>query len=100
MDELELYEVNDIIECLPYLDKNEWERNRGIMYSVFQSQCTKQIKPTDIIKFPWDNVTVEDETSISNDDIERLKNKSKLIQEKHFNNGKIYNSTSSGHFTA
>lgn len=93
MDELELYEVNDIIECLPYLDKNEWERNRGIMYSVFQSQCTKQLKPSDIIKFPWD--TVEGDTSISNDEIERLKNKSKLIKEKHFNNGKIYNSTSS-----
>ena len=85
MDELELYEVDDIIDCLPYLERDEWERNRGIMYSVFQSQCTKKLKTTDIIKFPWDEVTVED-TSISNDDIERLKNKSKIIEQKLLDN--------------
>ena len=46
---------------------------------------TKQIKATDLIKFPWDNITDEvADTTISDNEIERLKNKAKLIQKTQY----------------
>jgi len=47
-----------------------------IAYITAQANCTKQLKPTDILKFDWDNID-EKETSISKEDIMRLKEKSK-----------------------
>lgn len=77
MDELQAYEVNDIIECLPYTERNEWERCRYSIYSNLQMNCKKKINPTDIMQFEWDKK--ETTTSISNEDIQRLKQKSKQI---------------------
>lgn len=71
------YEVNTIIENLPYLDRNSWEQHRFQIYSSVQMNSKKKISPTDIMQFAWDNSN--EETSITSKDIERLKNKSKEI---------------------
>ena len=71
------YEVNTIIENLPYLDRNSWEQHRFQIYSSVQMNSKKKISPTDIMQFAWDNSN--EETSIASKDIERLKNKSKEI---------------------
>ena len=79
------YEVNTIIENLPYLDRNSWEQHRFQIYSSVQMNSKKKISPTDIMQFAWDNS--KEETSITSKDIERLKNKSKEISNTIKNNG-------------
>lgn len=78
------YEVNTIIENLPYLDRTSWEQHRFQIYSTVQMNSKKKINPTDIMKFAWDS---KEETSITSQDIERLKNKSKEIFNTIKNNG-------------
>ena len=57
-------------------NKNSWEQARMISYVVAQSNSTKPIKATDLIKFSWDNDDVEKgDTSVSSGEIERLKKK-------------------------
>ena len=87
MDEMEEYELYDIIENLKYLDKNEWERTRLSIYSNVQMNTKKKLQPKDILTFPWESEPKEVNKEISKEDIERLKEKSKLISEK-INNGK------------
>jgi hypothetical protein len=36
--------------------KNDWEQTRFISYVCAQVQSSKKIKPTDIMKFPWDSI--------------------------------------------
>ena len=36
-------------------EREEWERTRFEAYIIAQTQSTKKLKPTDIIKFQWDN---------------------------------------------
>ena len=79
------YEVNTIIENLPYLDRTSWEQHRFQIYSSVQMNSKKKISPTDIMQFAWDNSN--EETSITSKDIERLKNKSKEISNTIKNNG-------------
>lgn len=86
LDEMQVYEVNTIIENLPYLDRTSWEQSRFQIYSSVQINSKKKINPTDIMKFAWDND--KEDITISNDDIERLKEKSKQIYQTIINNGK------------
>ena len=39
-----------------YIDS--WENTRMLMYSIFQTQSTKRLKPTDVIQFVWDEKKV------------------------------------------
>lgn len=38
---------------------NQWNQTRYIVYSIIQSQSTKLLTPTDILKFPWEEKEVE-----------------------------------------
>ena len=78
------YEVNTIIENLPYLDRSSWEQHRFQVYTSVQMNSKKKINPTDIMKFAWDD---KEDTSITITDIERLRNKSKEISNTIINNG-------------
>lgn len=71
------YEVQDILDNIPYLERNSWEQHRFLVYSNIQMNSKKKLVPTDIMKFAWDNT--EENTSITSQDIERLKNKSQQI---------------------
>ena len=51
---LEEWEIGLMAESLEYADRNEWERTRFQSYVTAQCQSTKKMKPTDIIKFPWE----------------------------------------------
>lgn len=75
---MQSYELNDIINNIPYIDKNEWERFRYTIYSNIQMNCKKKLKPTDIIKYNWDIVEKEN-NNISNEDIKRLQEKANKI---------------------
>ena len=39
------------------------------------------MRPTDILKFKWDNEFDEEHTGISDDEIERLRNKAKAYEQ-------------------
>ena len=52
------WELNNILESIFENNKDSAENNRLLMYSIFQSQSTKKLKPQDIIKFSWDEETV------------------------------------------
>ena len=83
---MQSYEVNTIIENLPYLDRNSWEQHRFQVYSNIQMNTKKKLTPQEIMKFAWEKDNNSD-TSITSKEIERLKNKSKEISNTIINNG-------------
>lgn len=74
LDSMQMYEVKAILENLQYKNKTGWEQARMISYIIAQTNSTKQLSPTDIMKFDWDEAKEKD-TSISKDDIARLQAK-------------------------
>lgn len=79
MDTLQDWEVQDLYCNLQYADCVSWEQTRWLMYVVAQVNSRKQIKVTDLLRFPWEDGRKE--TTISTEDIQRLKEKAKLIQQ-------------------
>lgn len=81
MDEMEEYELYEIIDNLQYLDRNDWERTRLSIYSNVQMNTKKKLNPKEILTFPWENEHVNEKVNIeiTNDEIQRLRDKSKAI---------------------
>jgi hypothetical protein len=76
MDQMQVYELYPLLNNIFNKNKESWEQTRLIAYLIAQTNSTKHLKPSDILKFGWDcNETEEKETSISNEEITRLKNK-------------------------
>ena len=71
---MQMYELEPLINNLHKKDRNSWEQARMISYIIAQTNSTKQLSPTDIMKFDWDEAKEKD-TSISKDDIARLQAK-------------------------
>lgn len=80
MDELQDWEVYDIYSMLQYADSTNWEQTRWLMYVIAQVNSRKQLKVTDILKFSWDDV--QKNTRITDDEIQRLKEKADVIGKK------------------
>lgn len=80
MDELQDWEVYDIYSMLQYADSASWEQTRWLMYVIAQVNSRKQLKVTDILKFSWDDV--QKNTRITDDEIQRLKEKADVIGKK------------------
>ena len=73
-----MYEVQPLITSMHLKYRDSWEQSRMIAYIIAQVNSRKKLNPTDIIKFDWDNEKeINKETSISNEDIERLRKKAK-----------------------
>lgn len=75
MDHMEFYEIDAILNSMQYRHRQSWEQTRMICYVLAQSNSTKSIKPTDIIRFPWDDDSEPADTCVNSEDIERLKKK-------------------------
>ena len=80
MDQLQDWEVYDIYNMLQYADSASWEQTRWLMYVIAQVNSRKQLKVTDILKFSWDDV--QKNTRITDDEIQRLKEKADVIGKK------------------
>ena len=80
MDELQDWEVYDIYSMLQYADSTSWEQTRWLMYVIAQVNSRKQLKVTDILKFSLDDV--QKNTRITDDEIQRLKEKADVIGKK------------------
>lgn len=69
-----MYEIKPLISHLNYKSRDSWEQARLISYVIAQVNTSKKLNPKDIITFDWDNKDDgENENTISNEDIERLK---------------------------
>lgn len=88
MDKCSVWEINDIVENLPYLDRNLWEAQRLNTYVLAQVNSKRHLTQQEILKFKWeednsqDFVQQEHNYEISNDDIARLKQLSKQWENK------------------
>lgn len=77
---MQFYEIPTLVKGMNLKNKESWEQTRFISYITAQVNSTKKLKPTDILKFSWDSDTGNKDTYISNEDIERLKLKSKQYE--------------------
>ena len=82
LDEMKWYEVEACIKGLENKNKASWEQCRFISYIIAQVNSTKKLKLTDILSFNWDKEEDNKNTMITNEDIERLKNKANQIIKK------------------
>lgn len=80
LNHMQLYEARALLKYSDYSSRDSWEQSRLVAYLIAQTNSTKKMKPSDIIKFSWDNEHNGD-TSISNDEIERLRNKAKAYEQ-------------------
>ena len=84
---MSFYEVNDLMEGIDYVDRVSWEQTRVLGYLSMAPHC-KKLDMKKILPFKWDenddNTSEEEKvTSISNEDIEKLKLESEKY-EKYF----------------
>lgn len=72
-----MYEIRAVMDYEYLAHKDSWEQARLVAYLVAQSNSSKRINITDIAKFYWEKEeeASSDNTTISNDDISRLKEK-------------------------
>ena len=80
-DKMQFYELNTILSSLNKSIKNTWEQTRMIAYTIAQCNSTKQLKPTDILKFDWYNNDHKQEI-ITKEDVARLKEKATTFASK------------------
>ena len=79
LDKMQMYELSSLLKNIFKKNRESWEQARMISYVIAQSNSTKQLKPIDILKFSWDEKVPDNDISISNEDINRLREKSKQI---------------------
>lgn len=75
LDEMEFYEIRPLLKYEHYSHRDDWEQARLIAYMVAQVNSKKKLKFQDITKFYWEEEQEEHDTSISKEDVERLRKK-------------------------
>lgn len=84
LDECTLWEIDNIIDNLPYTDRNLWESSRLNSYTIAKANFKGIGKITDYISFPWEKNQPKGDTSITNEEVDRLRN----LAQKFINNEK------------
>ena len=94
LDECTLWEINNIVENIPYTDRSLWESQRLVTYAVAKANFKGIGGMTDFIQFPWDvkQTTTKTkpkpaDTSISNEDIARLRGLAQKFIDENKTNG-------------
>lgn len=72
MDELQPYEVYFLTKNLQKSIRWDWEMTRQLAYMTAQVNSTKKLKPTDIMKFDWDNENKKRSVNIDKERLKRL----------------------------
>lgn len=85
-DVMQMYELNEILKNYQYHFRNEFEQTRIISYVIAQSNSTKKLKSTDVLKFEWDNTDINDteKKQFTKEDIEMYRAKAKEIIKTNF----------------
>ena len=63
---MEMYEIAAVMEYEYLAHKDDWEQARLIAYLIAQTNSTKSLKMTDIMKFHWEELEEKKDTSVSN----------------------------------
>lgn len=71
-----LWDINDLLVGLSYKGRQEWERLRTGAYITIAPHC-KKIDKEKMLPFPWDE---KPNTSISTDDVKRMKELAKRFE--------------------
>lgn len=75
-DEMTPKEVSALMDAYYEEHKERWEMLRLVNHATISSQSSKPVKPTDIMKFVWDNEKEnEGNSNVSKEDIERMRKK-------------------------
>lgn len=80
MDKMQPYEIELICDNIGKAFKQDWERTRFNSYIIAQVNSKKKLSPQDILHFTWEDVKKKGDTSISDEEIERLKLKAKQFK--------------------
>jgi hypothetical protein len=86
LDEMQWYEISAALKYQYYAVKDGWEQARLISFLIAQSNSRKRLKMEDILEFPWEKTSNEHDTSISKEDIDRLRKEAENYI-KNMNNG-------------
>lgn len=81
LDEMQWYEINAALKYIYYSYKDNWEQARLIAWMIAQTNSRKKLSFEDIVKFNWEKEEIGD-TSITKQDIERLKKAAKAYLNK------------------
>ena len=81
LDVMKPYELAIICDSLHLRTKDSWEQSRLIAYIIAQTNSKKTIKPTDIIKFGWENEKTTKSDGVTLEQFEAIK-KAALEREK------------------
>lgn len=84
MDKCTVWEIDNILDCITYVDRNLWESSRLNAFITARANF-KGIKTyQDVCKFKWEQIDAPEEhiQDISNDDINRLKQLAKQWEDK------------------
>lgn len=71
LDRMRMYEAKSYMEYSHYREQDSWEQARLISYVQAQTQSSKKLKVTDIMRFPWEKDYKPE--VMSDKDWERLK---------------------------
>ncbi len=76
---MDFIEVESFIDGLNRRNREAWEQTRLLGFIIAQSNSTKTLKQTDILRFPWDEEEKED-TSVTDEEMQRLRAKAKEVE--------------------
>lgn len=76
---MDLIEVESFIDGLNRRNRESWEQTRLLGFIIAQSNSTKTLKQTDILRFSWDEEEKKD-TSVTDEEIQRLRAKAKEVE--------------------
>lgn len=79
LDDMPLWDINDLLEGLSYKGRQEWERVRTASYITIAPHC-KKIDKNKMLPFPWDNDNKEEQKGMSAADIERMRSLAKRFE--------------------
>lgn len=75
------FEVSEMLNSMPFFNKNEWEQSRLIAYTIAQSNSSKKLVPQDIMKFEWEGKEQNKASEITEEDEKRLREKAQRIKD-------------------
>ncbi len=79
LDKMDFIEVESFIDGLNRRNREAWEQTRLLGFIIAQSNSTKTLKQTDILRFPWDEEEKKD-TSVTDEEMQRLRAKAKEVE--------------------
>ena len=79
LDKMDFIEVESFIDGLNRRNREAWEQTRLLGFIIAQSNSTRTLKQTDILRFPWDEEEKKD-TSVTDEEMQRLRAKAKEVE--------------------